>query len=160
MVAPMNYKTVTAVMESWEKVRRMPDYLDVVGPKLYTKFFVLEPEAMPVLGFPKTMDPTCEKIQASGRFRAHSKFFVQLLDRALDMIGPADDVLTDILHELGKDHKKMGVKPAFFAPLGTALIQVLEEELPESDFDDSIRNAWMEVYTALSSDLIQSITAA
>ena len=156
----MDYKTVTSVMESWEKVRRMNDYLDVVGPKLYTKFFTLEPEAMPVLGFPKTMDPTCEKIQSSGRFRAHSKFFVQLLDRALDMLGPADDVLTDILVELGKDHKKMGVKPTFFAPLGTALIQVLEEELPASDFDEDTKGAWMEVYTALSSDLIKSITSA
>jgi hypothetical protein len=37
MVAPMNYKTVTTVLESWEKVRRLPDYLDVVGPQLFSK---------------------------------------------------------------------------------------------------------------------------
>ncbi|KAL3905684.1 MAG: hypothetical protein SGILL_009580 [Bacillariaceae sp.] len=147
-------------MESWEKVRRMPDYLGVVGPKLYTKFFALEPDAMPVLGFPKTMDPLDPKIQSSGRFQAHSKFFVQLLDRALDMLGPADDVLTDILRELGKDHRKMGVKPCFFAPLGTALIEILEEELPAADFTEATKGAWVEVYTALSSDIIQSITAA
>jgi hypothetical protein len=37
MVAPMDYKTVSTVMENWEKVRRLPDYLDVVGPKLFSK---------------------------------------------------------------------------------------------------------------------------
>lgn len=115
---------------------------------------------MPVLGFPKTMDPSCEKVQKSKRFVAHSKFFVQLLDRALDMLGPADDVLTDILMELGKDHKKMGVKPCFFAPLGSALIEILQEELPAKDFDDRTKDAWVEVYTALSNDIIQSIRSA
>jgi hemoglobin-like flavoprotein len=115
---------------------------------------------MIVLGFPATMDPNCEEVQKNKRFRAHSKYFVQLLDRALDMIGPADDVLTDILKELGRDHAKMGVKPIFFPALGTALIQVLEEELPATDFNERVKSAWVDVYTALSSDMIQSINAA
>jgi hypothetical protein len=37
MVAPMEYKKVSVVMESWEKVRRLPDYLEIVGPKLFSK---------------------------------------------------------------------------------------------------------------------------
>ena len=37
MVAPMDYKIVATVMESWEKVRRLPDYLEIVGPKLFAK---------------------------------------------------------------------------------------------------------------------------
>jgi hemoglobin-like flavoprotein len=115
---------------------------------------------MIVLGFPATMDPNCAEVQKNKRFRAHSKHFVQLIDRALDMIGPADDVLTDILEELGKDHAKMGVKPKFFPALGIALIQVFEEELPAADFTDKVKSSWVEVYSALSSDMIKSITAA
>lgn len=115
---------------------------------------------MIVLGFPSTMDPNSESVQKNKRFRSHSKYFVQLLDRALDMIGPADDVLTDILEELGKDHAKMGVKPTFFPALGIALLQVIEEELPPADFTEKVKAAWVEVYTALSSDIIKSITAA
>lgn len=76
------------------------------------------------------------------------------------MIGPADDVLTDILEELGRDHAKLGVKPTFFPALGMALIQVLEEELSAADFDEGVKSSWVQVYTALSSDMIKSITAA
>jgi hemoglobin-like flavoprotein len=115
---------------------------------------------MTVLGFPASMDPNSEEVKKNKRFRAHSKYFVQLLDRALDMIGPADDVLTEILEELGKSHAKMGVKPAFFPALGIALLQVLEEELPASDFNEKVKGCWVEIYTALSSDMIKSIKAA
>jgi hemoglobin-like flavoprotein len=115
---------------------------------------------MIVLGFPSTMDPTSEEVQRNSRFRAHSKYFVQLIDRALDMLGPADDMLTDILEELGTKHATMGVKPIFFPALGMALIQVLEEELSSSDFGDNVKSSWVEVYSALSSDMIKSITAA
>jgi hypothetical protein len=38
MVAPMDYKTVTDVIVCWEKVRRIPNYLDIVGPQLFSKY--------------------------------------------------------------------------------------------------------------------------
>jgi hemoglobin-like flavoprotein len=125
----------------------------------HNRFFSLQPEAMIVLGFPATMDPNSEEVKKNKRFRAHAKYFVQLLDRALDMLGPADDVLTDILEELGRDHAKLGVKPTFFPALGMALIQVLEEELPVDDFNEKVKSAWLEIYSALSADMIKSITA-
>jgi hemoglobin-like flavoprotein len=76
------------------------------------------------------------------------------------MIGPADDVLTDILEELGKDHAKMGVKPQFFPALGMALISVLEENLPAENFNEATKAAWIDVYNALSGDMIKSIRSA
>jgi Globin len=124
------------------------------------RFFVMEPDAMAVLGFPSDMDPTSKEVQDSPRFKAHSKFFVELLDRALDMIGPAHDVLTDILDELGQSHSKMGVKPQFFPALGVALIELLGESLPKDIFTDDVKAAWVEVYTALSSDMIRSVMKA
>ena len=66
----------------------------------HNRFFALQPDAQVVFGFPLSMD--AKAVQNSPRFGASSKFFLKMLDRSLDMIGPADDVLTDILQELGK----------------------------------------------------------
>ncbi len=108
-----------------------------------------------MFGFPKTM--SIADVKSSPRFHTSSKFFLRMLDRSLDMIGPADDVLSDILKELGKDHVKMGVKPQYFTALGTALLEVLEEFLPKADFDNDVKAAWVEVYTSLSNAMIQAM---
>ena len=37
MVADMSYSTVSQVLESWEKVRRVDNYEEKVGTKLFQK---------------------------------------------------------------------------------------------------------------------------
>jgi len=37
MVADMSYSTVSQVIESWEKVRRSPNYEEKVGTTLFQK---------------------------------------------------------------------------------------------------------------------------
>ncbi|KAG7357816.1 globin-like protein [Nitzschia inconspicua] len=86
----------------------------------------------------------------------HAAFFIQMLDKAIGMIGPDIEMLTDILMELGKKHVSYGVLPQFFPSMGRSLIETLEETLGKDAFDVETKNCWTEVYGALSYDMIRA----
>eukprot|EP00980_Cylindrotheca_fusiformis_P012104 scaffold2923_cov121-Cylindrotheca_fusiformis.AAC.14 len=159
MVADMSYKTVSNVIESWEMIRRIPNYEQVVGLQLFQQFFSKEPTAKVVLGFPLEMDPRAPDTMKNPRFIKKAKWFVkvfvQMIDKALDMLGPDTELLTDMLLELGKRHVRYGVKPEYFPSLGKVLIDVLGDTLDASVFTPTVKNDWIEVYGALSYDMIR-----
>lgn len=37
MVSDMSYTTVSNVLDTWEKIRRLPNYEEVIGTKLFQK---------------------------------------------------------------------------------------------------------------------------
>lgn len=121
----------------------------------FARFFTLEPEAQLIFGFDASMDPTSDKVLRSSRFLKHAKYFIQMIDKALNMMGPDIELLTEILIELGQKHVRYGVKPEFFPAMGRALIDAVSSNLPEGDFDDGIKGDWVEVYGALSYDMIR-----
>lgn len=71
------------------------------------------------------------------------------------MMGPDIELLTEILLELGQKHVRYGVKPEFFPSMGRALIDAVSSNLAEGDFNDTIKCDWVEVYGALSYDMIR-----
>ena len=102
------------------------------------------------------MDPNSDENMKSKRFIKHAGFFIQMMDKALGMLGPDIEVLTAIMLELGEKHYKYGVKPEYFPSMGRALIETLGEELDSTYFTDEIKADWLEVYGALSYDLIRA----
>ena len=101
------------------------------------------------------MDPNADDCIKSPRFIKHAKYFVQMIDKALSMLGPDIEILTEILMELGEKHVKYGVKPEYFPSMGRALIESIQELLGDS-FTDDIKGDWLEVYGALSYDMIRA----
>jgi methyl-accepting chemotaxis protein len=85
----------------------------------------------------------------------HAAYLVQMLDTALNMLGPDIELLTEIMHELGIKHVRYGVKPEMFPIMGVALLHTLETTL-KSDFTEDVKEAWIEVYSALSQDMIRA----
>lgn len=79
-----------------------------------------------------------------------------MLDTALNMLGPDIELLTEIMEDLGKKHVRYGVKPEMFPCMGEALLSVMREELKEK-FDETIEESWVEVYGALTSDMVRSM---
>jgi hemoglobin-like flavoprotein len=154
MVADMSYNTISNVLDSWERIRRMDNYEEVIGVKLFTRLFTSEPDAKVIFGFPKTLDCTDEGNMKSLRFRRHSKYFISMVDRALGMLGPDIEILTEILLELGEKHVAYGVKPEYFPSMGRALIDTMQEVM-ENDFTEELKADWNEVYGALSYDMIR-----
>jgi len=53
-----SYSTVSNVLDSWERIRRIEDYEQVVGVQLFQKFLTLQPKAKLALGFPNDLDIT------------------------------------------------------------------------------------------------------
>ena len=87
----------------------------------------------------------------------HASYLVQMLDTALNMLGPDIELLTEIMTELGAKHIRYGVKPEMFAVMEDALLHTLQETLKD-DFDESHRQSWTEVYEALSSDMKRAMS--
>jgi hypothetical protein len=116
---------------------------------------LLEPEAKQIFGFD---DPSGEFLVGDGKntkFISHARYFIQMIDKALGLLGPDIELLTEILMDLGKKHVHYGVKPEYFPSMGRALLLVLAEHLG-NDFTQSTKDAWVEVYGALSYDMIRA----
>jgi methyl-accepting chemotaxis protein len=103
------------------------------------------------------MDPNSPEILTSKRFIMQGSYLIQMLNTALNMLGPDIELLTDILQDLGAKHVRYGVKPAMFGIMGDALIKTLEELLGSKVFNDNCKAAWKETYAELSSDMIKAM---
>lgn len=140
----------------------MVDHLNCSLPKSFlsiimqpsSRLFELEPEAKGIFGFKASADVDKELSKAP-RFTKHAKYFIQMIDKALGMLGPDIELLTEILLDLGAKHVGYGVKPEYFPSMGRALIYAVKEQLGDH-FTDETKDAWVEVYGALSYDMIRA----
>jgi hemoglobin-like flavoprotein len=118
------------------------------------RFFALEPEAKAIFGFRDSQSD--EELIKSRRFKKHASYFIQMIDKALGMLGPDIELLTEILLELGQKHVNYGVKPEYFPSMGRSLIFAVQSVLGEDAFQSDIKDSWVEVYGALSYDMIRA----
>lgn len=86
----------------------------------------------------------------------HAAYLIQMLDTALNMLGPDTDLLNDILAELGQKHVRYGVRPEMFPVMGVCLIDTLEEVLKDTVMTPSVKEAWSVTYKSLSDEMIKA----
>lgn len=144
------------MIDSWEHLRRVKNYEEVAGSLLFQRLFERQPAAKVLFGFPIDIDPKSPELISSKRFLMHASYLIQMLDTALNMLGPDIELLTEIMLELGTKHIRYGVKPEYFPVMGECLIETLDEVLKEQ-ITDTIKDAWEETYKALSSDMIRAM---
>jgi hemoglobin-like flavoprotein len=155
MIDEMSYFTVSNCLDSWGQLRREPNYAEELGKILFIKFFILAPEAKKIFGFDTKSMKSDDDFFNSPRFLAHGKHFVLMLNKAVDLIGPNLDMLTEILLELGEEHKtKYGVKTEWFPIMGVALLECMADILGPKKFNAEVRQSWLEVYKALTDIMI------
>ena len=87
----------------------------------------------------------------------HATYLWEMIDTAINMLGPDIELLTEIMTELGVKHVRYGVKPHMFPVMGEALIHTLSVTLVDEMTDDAVE-AWRKTYGALSSDMIKAQT--
>ena len=98
--------------EIWDSLRRVKNYEEVAGTLLFQKLFLKAPQTKVLFGFPIDIDATSEEVSKSRRFVMHAAYLIQMIDTALQMLGPDIELLTEIMLELGTKHIRYGVKPA------------------------------------------------
>jgi len=147
MVAELDFHTYSQVSESWERVRRVKGYREKIGARVFLKFFTRVPEAMSVFG----LEGDAIDCVHNDSFLSHARRFVSMFEKAVDMLGPEIDMLTDIMVDLGKKHIQYGVKKEYFPHMGIALIDALRDV--DTHFDRETELCWKKVYTALATDM-------
>ncbi|CAB9516967.1 Leghemoglobin Lb120 [Seminavis robusta] len=152
----MDYDTIFQVMDSWELLRRLPDYEATAGSILFTHLFEKCPSTKALFGFFPLDKTENTELVTSTRFVKHARYMIQMLDKALNMLGPDAEILQEILTDLGKKHSRMGVKAEFFPLMGEALIQMMKDCLREK-FTPDIEKAWGIVYAALSGEMVKAM---
>lgn len=144
----IGYETVSSVLESWDNARRSSkDSFEAdFGRLLIDKFVELQPRSKNFYAGEEAM-------------KQHADGIVKLLDSILQMLGPDAEFIEEILTQVGTRHAKMGVNVAFFPFLGQALLWSLEKTIG-TEMTDEHKEAWDEVYDAISSIIVKAILNA
>lgn len=145
----IGYDQVSLVLESWDNARRCSkgeSFEKEFGKLLIDRFVELQPRAKKFY-----KDETM--------MQKHSDGIVHLFDSILQMLGPDTEFIEEILGQIGGRHAKMGVSAAFFPFLGQSLVWALGETIGEGMTEDH-KEAWNEVYDAISEQIVKSILNA
>lgn len=121
----------------------------------------------------------------SARFQKHAKYMIQMLDKALNLLGPDAEVsgsvfygspliffgffltnprhvplqlLEEILSRLGKLHARIGVQERFFPFMEESLLETLAQTLGTA-FTPQVERNWKVVYAALSTSMITAMNS-
>lgn len=151
MIKDIQYNQLSLVLETWDAARfGCENFDDSFGMVTLVKLMELQPRAKKVFGYDRGEDEG-DKIA-----QVHAKAFVDLLDSVFQMLGPDLEFISDILEQLGRRHKAMGVSPAFFPFMGQAIIHTLGQFL-KKPLTEEQRDAWEEVFDSISNEITKSI---
>eukprot|EP00523_Entomoneis_sp_CCMP467_P021120 CAMPEP_0168852416 /NCGR_PEP_ID=MMETSP0727-20121128/12963_1 /TAXON_ID=265536 /ORGANISM="Amphiprora sp., Strain CCMP467" /LENGTH=185 /DNA_ID=CAMNT_0008906533 /DNA_START=52 /DNA_END=610 /DNA_ORIENTATION=+ len=185
MVHSLDYTTISHVLDSWERARRLTtnfeqevgvilfqQYVTAACPNRAAKFplshytfapcafchrlFKNDPQCKVLFGFPLDIDTDSAELLQSKRFLMHAAYLVEMLDTSLGMLGPDDELLAEIMYDLGSKHTRYGVKADMFPQMGKALMVALEAILKHT-LNDATRDAWKKTFAELSSEMIRGM---
>ena len=112
---------------------------DETGVLFYQRLFEIAPELRPFF---------------RGDIDEQGRMFMAMLTVAVNGLATFDSIVP-ALRELAIRHVDYGVRPEHYAPVGAALIWVMERSLGD-DFTDEVRSAWFAVYDAVSGVMIEA----
>jgi hemoglobin-like flavoprotein len=146
----ISYNVKSHVIESLEAMKRTKNYHEVVGSKLFQRFFDKCPQAKILFRFPSDIDVyDCPELLRSKRFLTHAVYFLEMIDQALNMLGPDIELFTELMLDLGSKHVRyFRVKPEMFPIMGEALIYVLQDTLG-GDFTEGMKESWEETFNMI-----------
>mmetsp|Transcript_24326 Transcript_24326/g.67411 ORF Transcript_24326/g.67411 Transcript_24326/m.67411 type:complete len:146 (-) Transcript_24326:1366-1803(-) len=140
----IGYTSIALVLETWDAARfNSKEFDSAFGSVVLEKFLELEPRAKKVYEGDRAVD-------------IHAKQFVKFFDSIFVLLGPDTDLVEDVLKQVGERHRVMGVKPSFFPFMGDALVHALEQ-FSNQPMSPEQKDAWFQVYEAISSEIIKAI---
>ena len=135
----MTPQQIALVQRSFQKVLPIRE---AAAEMFYHRLFVLDPSLREL--FPAELKEQGRKLMA-------------MLATAVGGLHRLDEIVPAV-QALGVRHRDYAVRPEHYKTVGEALIWTLEQGLGE-DFTEEVSEAWVAVYTLLSSTMIQAATA-
>eukprot|EP00529_Nitzschia_sp_RCC80_P022249 CAMPEP_0113507866 /NCGR_PEP_ID=MMETSP0014_2-20120614/36697_1 /TAXON_ID=2857 /ORGANISM="Nitzschia sp." /LENGTH=480 /DNA_ID=CAMNT_0000403511 /DNA_START=389 /DNA_END=1827 /DNA_ORIENTATION=- /assembly_acc=CAM_ASM_000159 len=144
-------KNVTT--RNWDQIAEIDDYDEVCGLVIFEKLFAVCPEALPLFGFPP--GTKVDDIARSKRLLVHASFIVEMIEKALGMLGSDDTALAAFMEDLGSRHITYGVKPEYLTFMHVSILHMLKTKMadqgkPMSDID---AQSWDVVLSSLVSNM-------
>jgi len=96
-----------------------------------------------------------EELFQNKEFLAFAKRFTEMLDMAIDMLGPDLELVEEQLTQIGVMHIGFGVMPEHYPLMGEALVEVLEQKLGKDIFSAKQKMAWQTTFTFMSTKMLQ-----
>lgn len=149
---PFSYSQISLIMDTWDKARfsQSNNFNQEFGITTLQHLFDIYPRSKKSFGYDKGEDI------GKSTAEIHANAFASVFDSVFQLLGPDIEFLEEILIQVGQRHKIAGVNPSHFAFMGKALIYTVEVFL-ERNLTGEERDAWEEVYDAISEDLIKQI---
>ncbi|CAB9517764.1 Involved in oxygen transport in the brain. Hexacoordinate globin [Seminavis robusta] len=149
------FGTVSEVYDSWERVKRIPDYEETVGIALFDRMFEVAPDQWGNV-FNWTRDDFQNKDE---KFLGFANKFVRMLDLAVHMLGPDLEIVEEQMHDIGVSHRNYGVLPIHLQLMGESLAHTLQGLLGSS-FTPATKQAWKDIFGFWSTSMIQGAIEA
>ena len=132
----MTPKQIELVEDSWDFVLINTEGAGMI---FYSRLFEIAPELKPL--FKESPEAQAQKL-------------VSLITFAVTKLRTIGEIVEDV-KSLGKRHKKYNVKSEHYAIVAEALLWTLEKALQKS-WDEEMKEAWIAVYTLLSTTMISA----
>lgn len=140
-----------AVTSSWDKLKHTADYRTKAGEMIFLRVFALEPSARALFKFTEDED-----IQANPAFHSHAMGMVDMIETAVELLGPDLEPLEADLKDLGKRHIGYGVSSDYFPVMERSVMYTLEEILGDK-LTKSDRAAWQEIFHFMISNMTKGM---
>ena len=110
------------------------------------------PDAKPLFGFSK--DYSLDELRHSKRMLVHSSFIIEMVEKALKMLGKDDKELSVFMEDLGRKHIAYKVKPEYLHIMVESIVRMLKTMLGEhGSFNDEEEAAWQVVLETLVANM-------
>mmetsp|Transcript_23348 Transcript_23348/g.43361 ORF Transcript_23348/g.43361 Transcript_23348/m.43361 type:complete len:569 (-) Transcript_23348:185-1891(-) len=139
--------------KNWSQLADIEDYDEVCGLVVFEKLFTECPEALPLFGFsPSTK---VEEIKDSKRLLVHASFIIEMVEKALSMLGRDDKELAKFMEDLGRRHILYEVKPEYMVFMQASILHMLKTQLEENKTPLSAEDeeAWHVVLSSLVANM-------
>lgn len=143
---------------------------DILARTGFNRIFELAPEALRIFSFANAVvdeeksyndGSVPESLYKLPAFKAHAKHVVMMLESIIvTMMGDGEDkALAQRLEDLGARHVSVGVHPAHYSVVETALLRTLASALGPTTFTEDVRKGWAAVIKFVSKGMMEGAGA-
>jgi hemoglobin-like flavoprotein len=118
-----------------------------------SRLFTDCPEALPLFGFsPSTK---VSDIRDSKRLLVHASFIIEMIEKALSMLGRDDKELAKFMEDLGRRHILYEVKPEYMIFMQHSILHMLKSQLEQqkTPLCPADEEAWHVVLSSLVANM-------